>query len=447
MRRAQVIRAAAGHLDGRQLICRPFPKVDDLPENGRVVPRLLFDKWVVDAARAQGAEVREGIIVGRYRLMADHIAVDCNGPSGPLTFRAGVLVGADGSNSCVARQLRGYAPRREDRIFAIRAYYEGVRGPRDRADLHFSSDTFPGYYWLFPTGRTTANVGIGMLSDTLPPCETHLRETLLRRIGEDSAIALRLAGATVKGKYMGWPLSTYNPDLPMSGERVLLAGDAAGLINPLNGEGIQYALLSGRWVAQALAACSDGNRNADYSAADLARYDRIVHTELRFDMALAGTVVHLIRNRKLNPLWLSMLQVICERAQTDESYAGVMGGVLAGMLPANRVLDPAVLAKTVTQAFVAASRGLPSHDAVGMHPDQRPSRHGSVTQAGVRMADGMVREFVSRPADTLRWSLSLAGKAADLAALLVQEWRKARAVETEQVQAGNHPFNSASRRR
>ena len=96
-----------------------------------------------------------------------------------------------------------------------------------------------------------------MLSDTLPPCETHLRETLLRRIGEDSAIALRLAGATVKGKFMGWPLSTYNPDLPMSGERVLLAGDAAGLINPLNGEGIQYAFLSGRWVAQALAACSD----------------------------------------------------------------------------------------------------------------------------------------------------------------------------------------------
>jgi hypothetical protein len=141
-----------------------------------------------------------------------------------------------------------------------------------------------------------------------------------------------------------------------------------------------------------------------------------------------------------------MLQVICERAQTDESYAGVMGGVLAGMLPANRVLDPAVLAKTVTQAFVAASRGLPSHVAVGTRSDDRSSRHGSLTQAGVRMADGMAREFISRPADTLRWSLSLAGKAADLAALFVQEWRKARALETEQDHAGNHPFDSTSRR-
>ena len=183
-------------------------------------------------------------------------------------------------------------------IFAIRAYYQGVRGPSDRADLYFSSDTFPGYYWLFPTGRTAANVGIGMLSDTLPPSEMHLRETLMRRIAEDPAIGKRLGGATVKGKVVGWPLSTYNPELPLSGERVLLAGDAAGLINPLNGEGIQYALMSGRWVAQALAECAGRHDAGDYSASALVQYDRIVHTELRLDMALAGTVVHLIRTAR-----------------------------------------------------------------------------------------------------------------------------------------------------
>ena len=132
----------------------------------------------------------------------------------------------------------------------------------------------------------------------------------------------------------------------------------------------------------------------------------------------------------MNALWLSMLQVICERAKADESYASVMGGVLAGMIPASRVLDPAVLAKTVTQALVAASIGLTSHDEGGTGrtgSDDRPSLHGVAAQAGVRMVDGMAREFVRRPADTLRWGLGLAGEVADLAALMIQQWRWARA--------------------
>ena len=64
----------------------------------------------------------------------------------------------------------------------------------------------------------------------------------------------------MRGKVLGHPLTTYDPRLPLIGDRVMLLGDAAGLINPLNGEGIQYALHSARWAADIAAARLDSDR-------------------------------------------------------------------------------------------------------------------------------------------------------------------------------------------
>ncbi|MFT3851915.1 MAG: hypothetical protein QM733_04145 [Ilumatobacteraceae bacterium] len=89
-----------------------------------------------------------------------------------------------------------------------------------------------------------------------------------------------------------------------------------GLIDPLNGEGIQYALRSGRWAA---ATILDALAAGELSAARLRPYQRRVADELRYDMALAGTIVELIRNRALAPLWLAALEVNVARAKHDPS--------------------------------------------------------------------------------------------------------------------------------
>ena len=80
----------------------------------------------------------------------------------------------------------------------------------------------------------------------------------------------RLGGAQIRGRILGCPLTTYNPRLPLVGDRVMLVGDAAGLINPLNGEGIQYALHSARWAADIAA---DRLSSGRLDAASLAGYE------------------------------------------------------------------------------------------------------------------------------------------------------------------------------
>jgi menaquinone-9 beta-reductase len=243
------IRDGALHVQGDKLSVRPIPEVEGLPPYARVIPRLQLDAWVLEAARRAGAKV-----LGRHKLTAvertsDAVVVRGNSADGPWELRTRLLLGADGSNSAVARALRGSVPPGADRILAVRAYFDHVAGPADQAGIYFSGDSFPGYCWLFPTAGGQANVGIGMLVSTYPRTGRNLRELLLRLITEDSSLSDRLQGASMRGKVLGYPLTTFNPWLPLVGDRVMLLGDAAGLINPLNGEGIQYALQSARWAA------------------------------------------------------------------------------------------------------------------------------------------------------------------------------------------------------
>ena len=394
------MRRAALFLDGKRMIIRPLPKVAGLPPYGRTIVRTSLDAWVLDAARRAGATVVEGAKVTGFTRSAGRVDVTYERGSASRTLRTSVLVGADGSSSTVARAVRGgAAPPKQDRILAVRAYAEGVSGPADRADLFFSSASFPGYYWLFPTGDGVANVGLGMLLDTTPPSNQHLRVLLEDLLRTDAGLAARMQRATPVGRIAGWPLSTYSPHQALVDDRLVLVGDAAGLVNPLNGEGIQYALQSGRWAAEAIvAALADGPP----TAARLARYQRTVEKELRFDMALAGTVVQLIRNRALTPVWLEALRVIVARAKRDPEYAELVGGILAGLLPASSALRPAAAEATLDQVLLDAAAG---------------AGHAEVVDDVLRR---MLRDATADPVRVAQWGLGLAAQLAELGTQMVR---------------------------
>jgi hypothetical protein len=148
---------------------------------------------------------------------------------------------------------------------------------------------------------------------------------------DDAALAARLRNARLRGKIVGWPLMTYNHRLPIVSDRVMLIGDAASLINPLNGEGIQYALLSARWAAETLAPCL---REDDFSARALAPFAARVESEMRYDMALSRLIVQLISNRALTSLWIGASKILAKRAHKDANTARIVSGIFAGLLPA-----------------------------------------------------------------------------------------------------------------
>jgi flavin-dependent dehydrogenase len=153
-----------------------------------------------------------------------------------------VVIGADGANSVVRRAVTGTAPPARHVGVAVRAYAPAAPGPPELL-LVWERAGALAYAWSFPIDGGRSNVGYGVFGTVAPPSRARLVERL-RALVPHSREA---DPATVRGHRL--PLSSGGPRLGAG--RVLLAGDAACLINPITGEGIYYALLSGRLAASA----------------------------------------------------------------------------------------------------------------------------------------------------------------------------------------------------
>ncbi|HEY7980114.1 MAG TPA: geranylgeranyl reductase family protein [Candidatus Eremiobacteraceae bacterium] len=233
-----------------------------------IVPRMVLDERVARAAVGAGAVLREGsTVTGLLRDCGSIAGVEVSDGVRVRQIRARVVIGADGAHSGVARALglRENGPRHIG--YALRGYYDGVTGLRDDMELHyFDGRLLPGYGWVFPTGERTANVGVGIYFGELRRDKRKLREILDDFVKGTPSVAERFRGATQVGRTAGWPLPVASARRRTVFDGAMLTGDAASLVDPLTGEGIYTALVSGRSAARAAVA---GLRAGDVSKAAL----------------------------------------------------------------------------------------------------------------------------------------------------------------------------------
>ncbi|MET0235677.1 MAG: geranylgeranyl reductase family protein [Kibdelosporangium sp.] len=206
-----------------------------------VIPRALFDARLVHAAQDAGAVLQRCRV--RTVVQQDEMVL-VNG-----TLSARTVIGADGAESVVRRQCDAGSARAGTIAIALRGYTAADPWPADEQRLVMTAAHWPAYAWVFPIGDGTANVGYGELIRTTPPTRAELTTRLHDLLPDLPPVALR-------GHRL--PLSPGRPGIAHG--RVLLAGDAASLINPLTGEGIYYAVLSGA-LAGAAAVTPDPARS------------------------------------------------------------------------------------------------------------------------------------------------------------------------------------------
>jgi geranylgeranyl reductase family protein len=207
-----------------------------------VVPRRVFDARLVAAAVDRGVTLRKHK-VRQVAQLRDRVLLD-----GEIAGR--VVLGADGASSVVRRQLGVRPTPDKHTAIAVRGYAD-VPADDDHAQfIAMQSAGWPAYAWSFPIGDGTANVGFGMLLPKLKATGRPGREVLHGRLAE---LLPDRPARDLLAHHL--PLSPGRPR-PGTG-RVLLAGDAASLINPLTGEGIYYAILSGRLAAEAALSVPD----------------------------------------------------------------------------------------------------------------------------------------------------------------------------------------------
>jgi geranylgeranyl reductase family protein len=222
------------------------------PGYGIVVQRSLFDATLRLAAIAAGAEFFEGRadepICNEGRLNGFSL-------SSTTRLRADVIVGADGATSRVAEVAGLVDPVRVLWGFAVRTYRdETVDVPHIMLWAPVPGTAFPGYGWVFPAGGGCANVGlgVGVLADrTAGRRAVRDLDAFLEHASRVGVLGVRTPARSLAPPLGGWLKMGLVGTTPARG-RTFLVGDAAGLVNPLQGEGIAQAMDSGRAAAEAI---------------------------------------------------------------------------------------------------------------------------------------------------------------------------------------------------
>ena len=237
-----VIRAPTG-----REVAYPFPRRGQYAATAQ---RHDLDAALVDLARRGGVTVLDGCACKGIAAERDRVVLTTAG-AGRLHAR--YAVAADGMWSPLRRMLGLSLPSYRGDWHAFRQYFEGV-GPEAAAALRvwFEPEILPGYVWSFPLPGDAANIGFGVSR------ATH-RTGSLGRLWEELRNRPHIAAvlgpdATPADRPRAWPIPTRLGDLPLTSGRVLFCGDAAGVGDPMTGEGIGQALLSGLLAAEALAA-------------------------------------------------------------------------------------------------------------------------------------------------------------------------------------------------
>jgi geranylgeranyl reductase family protein len=309
-----------------------WPAHSRFPSWGGMIRRRDLDAQVAALVQKQGVSILQRVEAVPLPAPGGRVQVELRQDGEREVISPRYVVIADGSLNRFGREL-GIARRRDYPLgMAARAYYRSARSEdsflESQLDLRDSSGaTVPGYGWVFPLGDGTVNVGVGLLStfkrwkdvNTTRMMEGYLRVApRYWGLGEGSKLTDPVGGKLTMSFSRG----------PLVGANWVVVGDAAGAINPWNGEGISYAYETGRLAARYLAEAIEGD-----DSSILLRYPAHLLDEYGLYYRMARIFVRLIGNPSVmrslahvglrnRPLMEWVLKVMANLLDDDQPGAG-----------------------------------------------------------------------------------------------------------------------------
>jgi menaquinone-9 beta-reductase len=292
-----------------------WPEISSYPSYGLARSRMSFDHALVEHARAAGAKVHERTsVTGPVRdertgrilgVTARPVDDDGKRAGDDVVYRAPVVVAADGVSARLATGMG--LTKRDDRPMgvAVRTYFRTPRHDDPWMESHLElwdgapgkSNLMPGYGWIFSLGDGTANVGLGSVSSTAAATKVDYK-ALFAAWMRNAPAEWEFTPENQLGPVRAPPLPMGFNRGPLYGNGLMLAGDAAGMISPFNGEGIAYGLQAGRVAADAIAQGLARGTAAGRERA-FATYERRMKDDLGGYYTLGRVFVQLIEHPEI----------------------------------------------------------------------------------------------------------------------------------------------------
>lgn len=239
-----------------------IPEMPHAPAYAVVLQRLLLDNLIYEHALGAGADFRGGIHVRNVQADENGVTIFADHEQ----FQARMAVIATGASTRLLATT-GIQPTPRKMIVAARAYFENVENLDQHFQFRFDGVALPGYGWVFPTSESSANIGAGFIPHRRAPASAQIG---FKQFVDSPALRGMLTNAKQIGALKSYPIRTDFAASRTFAPRILLVGEAAGLVNPLTGDGIDYALESGHVAAEHLI---NMFKTTDFSPARLAGYD------------------------------------------------------------------------------------------------------------------------------------------------------------------------------
>lgn len=264
----------------------------DIPP-GYICKRIDFDHFMLEEAKARPEiDVMENTEVTGYSIQPDGIKLETS--TGDL-IHASMAIFANGANSGFMKDPGGIYKTKRHTMTGLKAYFKGVTGAHEKnyVELHFLEKVLPGYFWIFPLPSGEANVGIGLDQETITRKKISLKKLMFDAIEKEPHIKHRFSGAAQISPVQAYNLPLWDKPRKISGERYLLAGDTASLVDPVTGEGIGHAALCGMFSAIQAERAIKSN---DFSPGSMAQYDRDVYNKIGKELRISSKVPRFIRH-------------------------------------------------------------------------------------------------------------------------------------------------------
>lgn len=307
---------------------------------GFTSPRLIFDNFLFEKLFSPYTTIYQNSSLQNIEQLANgHITVRFRQGNEDYQITAPLIVGADGDKSLVRKK---FIPSHSSKSYcvALRAYYTGVTHfhPENFIELYYLTEVLSGYFWIFPLPNGMANVGVGILSNTIRKKKINLRELMLNAIKNNPHIRHRFTNAKLVGRIQGWGLPMAMKREDVSGNNFLLTGDAANLVDPFTGEGIGTALYSGMLAANAI---EKSLMQKKYDAAFLKEnYDDILYNNIGAELKISAILQRIGRHP-----WL--LKYIVNKAYKSPSLNKAISGMFTNPELRKQLTKPSFYAKVL----------------------------------------------------------------------------------------------------
>ena len=246
-------------------------KISDL--NNITVYRHVFDKALADKAVEEGVKMLTDTLIKDVTIKRDRIRVISEGNAD--TIESKLVVFADGPNTLAYRKFGiGFKPEADKTIVSVACEVKWKNNPLDHYEFYYGYDISPwGYGWIFPKGNTV-NVGVVCLYNEL---HSNIIESLNYMLKKYPLTCEKL-----KGREITWLSSALIPVAPAKqifGKRMLVVGDAAGMVDPVSGEGIAHAIIGGKLAGEV---CARALEEDDFSPTFLSQYQSLWHKTVNY---------------------------------------------------------------------------------------------------------------------------------------------------------------------